>query len=157
MAYVVKRPSDRFEIRESESTPRGPRARTLASFRELSDDVLDRAAARARRRLDRARLRARAVALGAAVAPPEAATAAHRLLRAVGRGDRPPPGVGRLLARALAHEPGHMPADHLEAMLPWLAADDAERSRSLVDLLDLADALPVRPRGALRFPRLAPR
>ena len=40
MAYVVARPKGRFEIRESVHTPKGPRARSLANFPELTDDVL---------------------------------------------------------------------------------------------------------------------
>ena len=43
MAYVVTRPRGRFEIRESVHTDKGPRARSLASFTELSDEVLARA------------------------------------------------------------------------------------------------------------------
>lgn len=49
MAYVVARRNGRFELRESLHTPQGPRARTLAGFAVLSDDVLARAAARAQR------------------------------------------------------------------------------------------------------------
>lgn len=52
MAYVVARRDGRFEIRESEQTKRGPRARTLASFRVLSDAVLAHAMARAHRPFD---------------------------------------------------------------------------------------------------------
>ena len=158
MAFVVRRPSDRFEIRESELTPRGPRARTLVTFREVSDEVLDLAAARARGRLDRARLQARAIELGARAAPPEADTAARRLLVSLGRGDHPPAAVTSLLAEVLQRHRSPEPNDHLLAMLPWLAASDTERATALVDLLGVADALPRPPRRrALRFPRLVPR
>jgi hypothetical protein len=47
VAYVVARSDGRFEIRESHQTPKGPRARTLASFRLLDDTVLAKAARRA--------------------------------------------------------------------------------------------------------------
>lgn len=157
MAYVVKRPADRFEIRESEATPRGPRARTLVTFRELSDEVLDTAATRARGALDRARLRARAIALGARAAPPQAHTTSHQLLTALGRGELPAPAVCSLLAEVVhSHGDGH-PTDHLVAMLPWLGTSDAERAAALSDLLGVADAVPAPPRRVLRFPRLVPR
>ena len=52
MAYVVARPKGRFEIRESVYTPKGPRARTLANFEELTDKVLDTARLRASRPFD---------------------------------------------------------------------------------------------------------
>jgi hypothetical protein len=60
MAYVVARPRGRFEIRESVHTSRGPRARTLANFEELTDAVLDKARQRASRPFDPAAVRASA-------------------------------------------------------------------------------------------------
>ncbi len=52
MAYVIARRDGRFEIRESRQTPKGPRARTLASFRVLDDQSVTKAAARATRAFD---------------------------------------------------------------------------------------------------------
>lgn len=52
MAYVIARKSGGFEIRESLHTPRGPRARTLAGFRVLTDETLAVAAGRAQRPFD---------------------------------------------------------------------------------------------------------
>lgn len=52
MAYVVPRHNGRFEVRESVHTPRGPRARTLAGFRVLTDEVLAAARRRATRMFD---------------------------------------------------------------------------------------------------------
>jgi|HubBroStandDraft_2_1064218.scaffolds.fasta_scaffold02039_4 hypothetical protein len=52
MAYVVARPKGRFEIRESIHTPAGPRARSLAGFDVLTDEVLAKAARRAQRPFD---------------------------------------------------------------------------------------------------------
>lgn len=52
MAYVVARRRGRFEIRESLHTAEGPRARTLAGFAVLTDDVLAAAARRAQRPFD---------------------------------------------------------------------------------------------------------
>lgn len=52
MAYVVARRNGRFEIRESLHTAKGPRARTLAGFGVLSDEILAAAARRAQRPFD---------------------------------------------------------------------------------------------------------
>jgi hypothetical protein len=60
MAYVVARPKGRFEIRESIHTPKGPRARSLANFSHLSDEVLARANERATRPFDQDAVRAAA-------------------------------------------------------------------------------------------------
>jgi hypothetical protein len=66
---VVVRPRGRFEVRESVHTPNGPRARTLANFEELTDEVLDTARSRATRPFDVDAVRAsgrRAIAVAAA-------------------------------------------------------------------------------------------
>ena len=60
MAYVVTRPKGRFEIRESVHTAKGPRARSLANFARLDDEVLDRARRRASRPFDTEAVRAAA-------------------------------------------------------------------------------------------------
>jgi hypothetical protein len=52
MAYAVVRPKGRFEIRESLHTPDGPRARSLAGFDVLTDEVVAKAAQRAQRPFD---------------------------------------------------------------------------------------------------------
>ena len=52
MTYVVARPKGRFEIRESVHTAKGPRARSLANFALLTDEVLERARQRATRPFD---------------------------------------------------------------------------------------------------------
>ncbi len=52
MAYVVARRGGRFEIRESLHTANGPRARTLAGFGVLTDDIMAAAAKRAQRPFD---------------------------------------------------------------------------------------------------------
>jgi hypothetical protein len=75
MAYVVARPKGRFEIRESVHTPKGPRARSLANFSVLSDDVLARARERASRPFDADAVRA-AAARATAARPHEARSAA---------------------------------------------------------------------------------
>ena len=60
MAYVVTRPKGRFEIRESVHTAKGPRARSLANFSHLNDEVLERARQRASRPFDAHAVRAAA-------------------------------------------------------------------------------------------------
>ena len=60
MAYVVARPKGRFEIRESVHTPAGPRARSLAGFTQLTDEVLARASRKAVRPFDPEAVRASA-------------------------------------------------------------------------------------------------
>ena len=60
MAYVVARPRGRFEIRESVHTPKGPRARSLANFTRLTDEVLAKASRRASRPFDGEAVRASA-------------------------------------------------------------------------------------------------
>ncbi len=77
MAYVVARPKGRFEIRESVHTPKGPRARSLANFAHLDDEVLDRARRRASRPFDSDAVRAAATrAASRATRTGAAATAA---------------------------------------------------------------------------------
>ena len=70
MAYVVARPKERFEIRESVHTPKGPRARTLANFAVLTDAVVAAAQARATRPFDAVAVRAAAGRAGAPVELP---------------------------------------------------------------------------------------
>jgi len=67
MAYVVIRPKGRFEIRESVHTPKGPRARSLANFAHLTDEVLATARVRADRPFDAEAVRASARRAGAPV------------------------------------------------------------------------------------------
>ena len=77
MAFVVRTKRGEFEIRESRSTPKGPRSRTLATFRELSDEVIEKARARAAKPPDAEELRDAARRAGAtlrprrSIAPPE--------------------------------------------------------------------------------------
>jgi hypothetical protein len=66
MAYVVARPKGRFEIRESVHTEKGPRARSLANFAHLTDEVLAAARARASRPFDVDAVRASARRAGRA-------------------------------------------------------------------------------------------
>jgi hypothetical protein len=164
MTYVVARPDRRldgggrparYEIRESVSTPAGPRARTLATFRVLTASVLAEAASRASRPFDARQIRARAAALGAPQRTHEAAAIATALLVQLRHGEPLPAALTSELRRALPRRRAAMP-DSLESALEWAGVDDAARGRALRDLLDLADRLPRPSRPpALSFPRLS--
>jgi hypothetical protein len=156
MTYVVQRTrhgGPRYEIRESELTDRGPRARSLASFRVLDDAVLAKARARALRPFDPIAVRRSARRVGAPVEdadPVERNTRA--LLSELVNGAGLAPALAALLRRVLPA--GDAPDDSVEAMLPWAGATAAERGAALRDLLLLGDRLPVRLRSPLAFPRL---
>src|SRR5690348_1299171 len=97
MAYVVARPGGKYEIRESVHTPRGPRARTLARFRDLDDAAIERAAAAATTPFDRDRVVASARRAGVTPPSPSADQAARRLLLELRAGRKPSAGLRRLL------------------------------------------------------------
>ncbi len=157
MAYIVARPKHRFEIRESVATPAGPRSRTLATFRVLSDEVLDHAADRARRPFDRSGIEARAVALRVPRSGTAATRAARELLGALQRGSVPAPSLVGRLRTELPTPPADIP-DSVEPVLEWVGASDARRGAALRDLLLLADRLPKRERPhMLAFPGIHPR
>jgi hypothetical protein len=156
MTYVVARRRRRdptYEIRESELTDHGPRARSLATFRVLDDDALARARARALRPFDPAAVRASAQRLGAPIEVAEPTERhARALLAEVVKGNPPAPALAALLHRQL--QTAYVPTDGVEAMLPWIAASPIDRALALRDLLDLGDQLPARTRPPLVFPRI---
>ena len=137
MAYVVARPKGRFEIRESLHTAAGPRARSLAGFAVLTDDVLAKAAQRAQRPFDVEMV----VASGRRAGVPVAATAGARGKAQDSR--KRFVEVSRRMARAFQQPPTLRPVD------PGAA---------LIDLLGFADAVkrsqPARPSESLKFPVL---
>ena len=134
MAYVVARPKGRFEIRESVHTPRGPRARSLANFARLTDDVLEAAAGRATRPFDPVAVRVSA-ARAAAQTPRDRSPEMRRFVEA-----------SRRMADALESEPPR----------PGSMRDPGD---ALIDLLDLVAQVSAfrTPRAPepLRFPPLA--
>jgi hypothetical protein len=153
MAYVVARPAGSYEIRESRNTPRGPRARTLATFRTLSDDVIERARSRSDVTLDAKQLRRAALRAGAPVEASSAAdAAAGTLLAELTAGKRPRPALEKLLREALTAGDGA--SDAARAAGRWVAATPEARGETLRDLLLLSDHLPPRQRSDARFPRL---
>jgi hypothetical protein len=147
MAFVTVGRNGAFEVRESRSTPEGPRSRTLASFRELDADTIEKVIARAdnppsQRELIRSALRA-----GATVSARPVDEAARTLLRLMARGEQPNPRLHNLLRGALAAE-GTSAAE-------WIGTSLTERGDALRDLLLLVDAVPLRPRPAkICFPRI---
>jgi len=163
MAYLVRRSPTRFEIRESRSTPRGPRSRVLASFPEaLTRDVLERAAARATRPFDAAVLVRRAQAQGIPVLEHSREPEARALLSRLRRGDPLDPALAASLRRALARLPEDPIPESLADVSEWVGASTAERGASLRELLDLygriASSRPARRRRkSKRFPRFSSR
>jgi hypothetical protein len=136
MAYVVARPRGRFEIRESSHTPNGPRARSLAGFGVLTDEVIAKAAQRAKRPFDANAVIASGKRAGAPVAAGDKGTVSH-----VRDSSRRFVEASRRMALSLQRPPSSKPTD------PGAA---------LIDLLGFADAIarsqPARPREPLSFP-----
>jgi hypothetical protein len=161
MTFIVPTRRGRFEVRESQSTPKGPRSRTLASFTELTDAVIDKAQAKAIKPPTPGELRRSARRAGAPVRKPPAERAARELIAELARGRRLDPGLRQILIELLqnGYREGAEPSPSNEAaraVAEWMAASPEERGRVLVDLLLLADALPSKGRRGkpLRFPRL---
>jgi hypothetical protein len=135
MAYVVARPNGRFEIRESVHTPKGPRARSLAGFTRLTDEVLGRAGRRATRPFDAEAVRASAA-----------------------RAATPAPGHRSPERRRFVESSRRMAAT-LETRPPAGSVRHRDPGDALVDLLGLVAQVsafgPPRTREPLRFPPLA--
>ena len=157
MTYIVHRRNGRYEIRESRATPAGPRARTLATFTRLTEDVIDEARSRATTEFDADAVRRRASELGVPTGDDPTARRARDLLVELGRGRRPPPGLSRIIRDELAFSPNHgdRPEAELSSILPWLSAAPEARGATLVDLLLLGERIPQRRRGPqIAFPRI---
>ena len=148
MAFVVATKRGGFEIRESQNTPKGPRSRTLATFRELSDEVIEKARARSAKALSAEELREAAARAGAPGAWAPVDRAARELIGELGKGRQLDPTLRRLLVDLLNGKE--------RPVSEWVAATLDERGKALVDLLLLADALPSNGRRdrPLDFPRL---
>jgi hypothetical protein len=143
MAFIVPTKRGKFEIRESHSTPKGPRSRTLASFSELSDETIAKASERASAPLDAEELRASARRAGAAVSGAPVDRAARQLIAELGRGRAPDPALAGVLRDLLAEDAAPRSAgDASHSVAEWMASSPEDRGRTLIDLLELADALP---------------
>jgi hypothetical protein len=153
MAYVVARPKGRFEIRESVHTDKGPRARSLASFSELTDEVVAKARRRASRPFDARAVRASAGRASAARAGrgAHAGTAANATATASTPRYRHPDmrkfvESSRRMAKALETQPPR-------------AGSRRDPGDALIDLLGFVAQVspcgPRRVREPLRYPPLA--
>jgi len=163
MAYFAKRTGGRLDIREAVATPRGPRSRTLATFRgALTPEILERAERRATRPFARGRLRERAVALGIPVTDRREERAARELLGLLRRGASVDPVLKSLLKRALEASPTVAVPAPLAEVAEWIGVDASRRGETLRDLVRLSDRI-VRSRPAQRerprsvFPRFTSR
>jgi hypothetical protein len=123
----------------------------LASFRVLTPDVLEHAEQRATTTFDADAVVAAARRVGAAVEESAVDRAARELLVAMRGGARPSRGLARLVVDRL--EPAQW-SDPGGGIADWFNATDELRGETLREVLDLADALPQRRRGALTFPGL---
>ena len=145
MAYVVARPKGRFEIRESVHTPKGPRARSLANFADLTDDVLARAGGRASRPFDAEAVRK----VGPACRRPHPAGARARRGRLGPHGTSPCHFVVSSRRMAASLDPSR----------PARAAGRRDAGEALIDLLGFVEQVraftPDRPAEPLGFPPLA--
>ena len=154
MAHVVAKRNGTWEIRESRRTAAGPRSKTLVSFRALTPEVAERAAARASTRLDPEDLLYLARMAGAPVEARPVDKYAAGLLRELTLGNAPRPALRSLLADSIPREE-EGPSHEAERMKMWAGASDADRGRALIDLLGLGDALPPKRHGrASGFPRI---
>jgi hypothetical protein len=163
MAYVVAKGGGRFEVRESRSSEKGPRSRTLASFRQLSPAVIEKARQRAEKPPSARELELAAIKAGAQIQGSRIDEAVRTTLRLLGAGERPDPMLRRLLLDALDREnrsdrpaaPGAPVSDAARSATEWIGVAPEDRAKTLRDLLELTDALPVRPRPhEVEFPRL---
>jgi hypothetical protein len=161
MAFVVPSRKGSYEIRESSNTDKGPRSRTLVSFRELTDEVIQKARERASRPPSGEELRRAARRAGAPVAREPVEQAARELIAELARGNRLDSTLRQILLEMLQkgyrEDAAASPAgEAARAVALWMAATPVDRGRALFDLLLLADALPSRGRRdkPLTFPRL---
>ena len=139
MAYVVVRPRGRYEIRESVHTPKGPRARSLANFAQLTDDVLETARLRSTRPFDPDGVRA---------------SAARASAVATGSADR-----GREIAQASEFVAASRRMAESLIARPTPSAGRPDPGDTLIDLLEFAEQITAftapRPPEPLAFPPLA--
>ena len=160
MASIRAR-NDRFEIRECRSTDRGPRQFTLARFRGvLTRDVLDEAAAQARRPFDPEAVVHAARGAGIPVSLTRRSEPARRLLAELQTGRPLDPVLVGLLREALAHKESRALPEHLEDAAAWVGRSEAERGKALRGLTRAASRVArgrsgVRPLPSQPFPRFS--
>ena len=149
----IRRQSDRYEIRECLVTVRGPRQLSLASFRGvLTPEVLDAAEAKARKPLNRADLKARALRMGIPVSERRRHPEARGLPAALQRGADLAPTLVQLLKTSLERLDSLAVPAHLVDAAEWIGQPERERGAALRGLLRTADRI-LRSRPPLRAPR----
>lgn len=150
-------------MRESISTPQGPRSRTLGSFRELTPEVVERVQGKSKKPLTAAELTRSALRAGAPVRGSQLDEAAGETLRRIANGEQPDPKLRRLLIDALSNQDPDpqttrsrsLVSDAARAASQWVGVGAEDRAQALRELLELADALPIRVRPPeIGFPRL---
>jgi hypothetical protein len=163
MAYVVATKPGRFEVRESASTPKGPRSRTLAGFREMTAETIAKVQAKSEKPPSAAELTHSALRAGAPVRGSDLDEAARETLRRIASGEQPDPKLRRLLIDVLSEPNSETQAsgsksvisDAARAAAQWVGVSSEDRAAALRELLELADALPIRLRPhEIGFPRL---
>jgi len=159
MAYLVKRSGNRIEIRESHTTPRGPRSRQLAHFTgALTPAVLAQAAGRATRPFDAGALARRARVMGIPVDTHAPELEARALLTRLRRADPIDPVMAGLLVRALESFATAPVPEPLADVSEWLGAPPAARGAALRDLLDtFGQIVASRPARRTRPRKIFPR
>jgi hypothetical protein len=129
----------------------------------MTDEVIAKARARATKAPSAKDLREAAVRAGAPVAGAPVDESARETLRRLANGEQLDPMLRRLLADALsdgrngdrAADSSTSVSDSARAATGWIGASLAQRGEALRDLLELADALPLRiPPAEISFPRL---
>ncbi|MBJ7354209.1 MAG: hypothetical protein JHC98_05235 [Thermoleophilaceae bacterium] len=136
-------------------TPKGPRSRTLATFRELDETVLAVAASRAEAPFDRESVIRKAHRVGATIVSSPIDEAARELITRMSHGENLSRGLaGALLGRLEMVDPPKLSHEAMQAA-QWAGESMEQRGRTLYDLLELADSLPQKRAGTpLKFPRL---
>ena len=137
MAYVVKRRDGSWEIRESRQTGKGPRAFTLATLREETPDVIQRARKRSKSGFLESELQRKLDEAGVPPAMTDTDRAARQLLYEL-EAKGPP---SEALRQALLEKLGHTSGAHADR-------EESELRRSgrlFEDVLDLAAELPYEP------------
>jgi hypothetical protein len=153
MAYVVRRPKGRWELRRSQLTKAGPRSETLLTFRELTGAGTLHALQRAGGDLTAEQVESAARRAGAPIALAPARRSALELLRELHAGATLPESWRAALRSALT-DAERDSDEAAQTITAWADASAEKRGNALRDLLLLADAIPTRQaRGdSPRFP-----
>jgi hypothetical protein len=152
MAYAVRRPNGRWELRRSEATEAGPRSETLLTFRELTDAGILHAIQRADGGLTAEQVKSAVRRAGGPIALAPARRSALELLRELRAGAALPETWQEALRDSLSG--GGQRKEMADTIVSWADASLEQRGDALRDLLLLADAIPTRQsRGdSSRFP-----